>query len=111
MLFGVVNRDFIREVLGLAVQGLTPDLARSLNVAPGTRGVVIGAVDPSSDAAGKGVQRGDVITSVNQAPVASAADLAGAVSAAQTAGRGSVLVQIQRGTGRSVYMPLRLKAK
>jgi serine protease Do len=100
-----------REVLGLAVQGLTPDLARSLNVAPGTRGVVIGAVDPSSDAAGKGVQRGDVITSVNQAPVASAADLAGAVSAAQTAGRGSVLVQIQRGTGRSVYMPLRLKAK
>jgi serine protease Do len=100
-----------REALGLAVQGLTPDLARSLNVTPGTRGVVIGAVDPSSDAAGKGIQRGDVITSVNQAPVASAADVAGAVTAARTAGRGSVLVQIQRGTGRSVYMPLRLKAK
>jgi serine protease Do len=100
-----------REALGLAVQGLTPDIARSLNVPAGTRGVVIGAVDPSSDAAGKGVQRGDVITSVNQAPVASAADLAGAVTAARTAGRGSVLVQIQRGTGRSVYMPLRLKAK
>jgi serine protease Do len=100
-----------REALGLAVQGLTPDIARSLNVPAGTRGVVIGAVDPSSDAAGKGVQRGDVITSVNQAPVATAADLAGAVTAARTAGRGSVLVQIQRGTGRSVYMPLRLKAK
>lgn len=100
-----------REALGLAVQGLTPDLARSLNVPAGTRGVVIGAVDPSSDAAGKGVQRGDVITSVNQAPVASAADLASAVTAARTAGRGSVLVQIQRGSSRSVYMPLRLKAK
>jgi serine protease Do len=100
-----------REALGLAVQGLTPDIARSLNVPAGTRGVVIGAVDPSSDAAGKGVQRGDVIISVNQAPVASAADLSGAVAAARTAGRGSVLVQIQRGAGRSVYMPLRLKAK
>jgi serine protease Do len=105
------NSNAAREALGVAVQGLTPDLARSLNVPAGTRGVVIGAVDPSSDAAGKGVQRGDVITSVNQAPVLSAADLAGAVTAARTAGRGSVLVQLQRGTGRSVYIPLRLKAK
>ncbi len=100
-----------REALGLAVQGLTPDIARSLNVPAGTRGVVIGAVDPSSDAAGKGVQRGDVITSVNQAPVATAADVASAVTAARTAGRGSVLVQIQRGAGRGVYVPLKLKAK
>ena len=100
-----------REALGLAVQGLTPDIARSLNVPAGTRGVVIGAVDPSSDAAGKGVQRGDVITSVNQAPVATAADVASAVTAARTAGRGSVLVQIQRAAGRGVYVPLKLKAK
>ena len=100
-----------REALGLAVQGLTPELARSLNVAPGTRGVVIGAVDPSSDAAGKGVQRGDIITSVNQANVATAADVASAVTAARTAGRASVLVQIQRGSGRGVYVQLKLKAK
>ncbi len=100
-----------REALGLAVQGLTPDIARSLNVPLGTRGVVIGAVDPSSDAAGKGVQRGDIITSVNQAPVANSADVAAAVAAARSAGRGSVLVQVQRGAGRGVYVPLKLKAK
>ena len=100
-----------REALGLAVQGLTPDIARSLNVPAGTRGVVIGAVDPSSDAAGKGVQRGDIITSVNQANVVTAADVSTAVNAARTAGRGSVLVQIQRGSGRGIYVPLKLKAK
>jgi serine protease Do len=100
-----------REALGLAVEGLTPDLARSLNVPAGTRGVVIGAVDPSSDAAGKGIQRGDIITSVNQQPVTTAADVTGVVSAARTAGRGSVLIQVQRGTGRGVYVPLKLKAK
>ncbi len=100
-----------REALGLAVQGLTPDIARSLNVPAGTRGVVIGAVDPSSDAAGKGVQRGDVIVSVNQQPVATAADLTSAVAAARSAGRGSVLVFVQRGPGRAVPVPLKLKAK
>ncbi len=100
-----------REALGLAVQGLTPDIARSLNVPAGTRGVVIGAVDPSSDAAGKGIQRGDIITSVNQAPVTNAADVTTAVAAARAAGRGSVLVQLQRGTVRTPYIPLKLKAK
>jgi serine protease Do len=100
-----------REALGLVVQGLTPDIARSLNVPSGTRGVVIGAVDPSSDAAGKGIQRGDVITSVNQQPVASAADLAGVVTAARTAGRASVLAFVQRGSGRALPVPLKLKAK
>jgi serine protease Do len=98
-----------REALGLAVQGLTPDLARSLNVPPGTRGVVIGAVDPSSDAAGKGIQRGDIITSVNQQAVGTTAEVTNAVNAARTAGRGSVLVQVQRGAQRGVYVPLKLK--
>jgi serine protease Do len=72
---------------------------------------VIGAVDPSSDAAGKGIQRGDVITSVNQQPVASAADVAAVVTAARTAGRGSVLAFVQRGAGRALPVPLKLKAK
>ena len=100
-----------REALGLAVQGLTPEISRSLNLPVGTRGVVVGAVDPSSDAAGKGIQRGDVVTSVNQQPTTTAADLTAAVNSARAAGRGSVLALIQRGNNTARYIPLKLKAK
>ena len=105
------NDNAARESLGLAVQGLTPEIARQIGVGAGIKGVVIGAVDPASDAAGKGIQRGDIIQSANQQPVASPADLTAAVSAARAAGRNSVLLLIQRGTGRGIYVPLKLKAK
>ena len=105
------NDNAARESLGLAVQGLTPEIARQIGVGAGIKGVVIGAVDPASDAAGKGIQRGDIIQSANQQPVASPADLTAAVGAARAAGRNSVLLLIQRGTGRGIYVPLKLKAK
>ncbi len=105
------NDNATRESLGLSVQTLTAEFARQVGVPAGTRGVIIGAVDPSSDAAAKGLQRGDVISSANQQPVTSPSDLTAAVSAARAAGRGSVLVLIQRGTGTARYLPLKLKAK
>ncbi len=106
------NGNATRESLGLAVQTLTPEVARQVGVPAGTKGVVVGAVDASSDAAAKGIQRGDVIQSANQQPVASPNDLTLAVNAARSAGRGSILVLVQRGGGRPVYMPLKLsKAK
>ena len=61
-----------------------------------TGGVVVAAVYPNSDAGGKGIRRGDVIVSVNRAPVASAPDIARLVAQAKNAGRGSVLVYVQR---------------
>lgn len=50
---------------GVEVQELTPDIAQQLNLAPGTRGVVVSSVDPSSAAAAAGLDRGDVIQEVN----------------------------------------------
>lgn len=82
--------------LGLGVQPLTAQIARSIGVDPATRGVVIVAADPSSDAAGKGLRRGDVIVSVNRAPVSTAEDVAKAVATAKSAGRSSVLLYVQR---------------
>ena len=81
-------------MLGLAVQPLTPQIARSLRLDPGVRGVVVTAVDPSSDAAAKGFGRGVVITRVNNTPVVSAADLARAVQEARSAGRKQVLLYV-----------------
>ena len=86
-----------QRALGLSLSPLTPELARSANLPPGTRGVVVTAIDANSDAAEKGIQRGDLILSVNQQQIRSPAELVAAVEAARRAGRSSVLLLIRRG--------------
>lgn len=82
--------------LGIAVQPLTPGIARAVGVDPTVQGVVVAAVDSSSDAAGK-LKRGDVIQAVNSVPVRTSADVARIVAQAKAAGRPQVLLLIQRG--------------
>jgi serine protease Do len=82
--------------LGVSVTPLTPPIARSIGVDPSIGGLVIAGVNPSSDAAGKGLQRGDVIVSANQQPVRTAAELGKIVAAAKAAGRKQVVLYIQR---------------
>jgi serine protease Do len=98
-----------RESLGLAVQPLTAEISRQLGLKGELKGLVIGAVDPSSDAATKGLQRGDVILSVNYKPAGTAADIAAAASAAKAAGRSNVLLFLQRGNGPARYLAVKLK--
>lgn len=78
---------------GVEVQSLTPDLAEQLQLQPGTRGVVVTSVDPASQAAAAGLQRGDVIQEVNHKPVASIEEYRRAVSAA---GKGSILLLVNQ---------------
>jgi serine protease Do len=59
---------------GVSVQSLTPELREQLGVPPGTQGVVISNLDPSSPAAQSGIRQGDVIESINRQPVHSVAD-------------------------------------
>lgn len=54
---------------GLRVQTLTPQIAESLDLQPGTKGVIITAVEPGSSADDAGLRRGDVILEVNRKPV------------------------------------------
>jgi serine protease Do len=58
----------------LAVQNLTPDIAKQLNVSPQTRGVVIAGVRSGSVAQSAGLQRGDIIQEIDRQPVANLAD-------------------------------------
>ena len=95
--------------LGLQLTPLTPQIARQVGVDPATRGVVIVSADPSSDAANKGLRRGDVIVSVNRAPVTSLAEFNGAVNAAKSAGRDQVLLYVQRARGNGGFIAVRLK--
>ena len=102
------NAQSTRETIGLALQPLTPDVARQLGVQTTLRGVVVSQVDPNSDAAQEGIQRGDIILTINQRPVVSVADAAAAVDAARKAGRGTALLFIQRGNGTPRYIGVKI---
>jgi len=54
---------------GVQVQTLTPDMTDDLGVPGGTQGVLITSVDPASPAAAANLQRGLVIQEVNHKPV------------------------------------------
>ncbi|MFL6862156.1 MAG: Do family serine endopeptidase [Allosphingosinicella sp.] len=98
-----------RESLGLTVQTLTPELARSLRLAdPALKGVVVSAVNPSSDAAAKGLQQGDIILSINQRVTRTPEEAAAAVTAARSAGRNSVLLLVRRGNSPAIYIAVEL---
>jgi serine protease Do len=103
------TRQAAQASIGLALQPLTPAIARQVGVPPTTRGLVVGGVDPSSDAAAKGLQRGDVILAINRRPAASAEDVRAAVAEANQANRTSVLLLVQRGATPARYVGVRIK--
>lgn len=97
------------KTLGLSLLPLTPQIARQLGAGDGTRGVVVNAVDPSSDAGSKGLQRGDIILSANYRDVATVADMEMAIRDAQKAGRNAVLLRVQRRGQPAIYTALRIR--
>ena len=96
------------QSLGLSLQPMTAQLAQALKLPPGTTGVVITAVDPSSDAAEKGLQRGDVIIAVQGQKVTTPAQIGAAVDAAKKAGRTSVLFLVQRGSQPGAFVGINI---
>ena len=92
------------KAIGLTLQTLTPELARRSNLPATVRGVIITAVDSSSDAADKGLRAGFLIMSVNQVPVTAPAQVTAAVDAARRAGRKSVLLLVKSGTAPEAFV-------
>ena len=90
--------------LGLSLQALTPQIGRAVGLPEDARGVIIIGVDPSSDAAAKGLRRGDLIMSVNRQAIASPATLLAAVATARRAGRSSVLLLVKRGRAPEAFI-------
>jgi serine protease Do len=93
-----------QKALGLSLAPLTPELARAANLPTNARGVIITNVDPNGDAAEQGLQRGDLIVSVNNLPVTSPAQVVAAVDAARKGGRSSVLLLVKRGTAPEAFV-------
>jgi serine protease Do len=71
------------------------------------KGLVVTDVDPSSDAADRGIRAGDVIVAVNSKDVTSASDVDQAAADAAKAGRKAILVQVMRDdNSRFVALPV-----
>jgi serine protease Do len=93
------------EVLGMTLAPIDAAARRSFGLAAEVRGVVVTALASGSDAARKGLRRGDVIARVNSRAVTAAGDVVAEVEAARKAGRPSVLVGVSR-DGRTLFLPL-----
>jgi serine protease Do len=86
--------------LGLSVQDITPEIARSLGLEEAV-GVVVTRVEPDSPAAKAEIQRGDVIQEVSRQAIENAEDFGRALEKAR--GQESILFLIRRGGG-SLYV-------
>jgi serine protease Do len=64
----------VRGYLGVSIQEVTSDLAKAFNL-PSAEGALVGDVQPDSPGAKAGLQKGDVITSLNGQKVADYHDL------------------------------------
>jgi serine protease Do len=100
-----------QRALGLSLAPLTPELGRSANLPPNSRGVIVTTVDPNANAAEQGIQRGDLIISVNNQAVTSPAQVIATVDAARKAGRSSVLLLIKRGNSPEAFVGVNITGK
>lgn len=95
--------------LGMQLLPLTPQIRRDLRLNGDAQGMVVARVDPSSDAAGKGLQRGFLIRTINQRPVTNQAEVNAIVTEARQAKRDSVLLYVQSPQqSQSIYIAVAL---
>ena len=83
------------QQLGLSVSNITDEARQQYNIQPDVSGVVVTEVDQASQAAGEGIQPGDVIQEVNRQPVASVKDFTRAAKSVKQ--DSPVLLLVRRG--------------
>jgi serine protease Do len=97
----------IFKYLGMQVEPLNPTTARDIGIDINTKGVVVLGVLPNSDAAGRGLRRGDVITEAQYEPVLSEKDLATQIEAQRKLKR-PLLLKITRRGLQSAFITVKL---
>ncbi|MBV9996862.1 MAG: Do family serine endopeptidase [Caulobacteraceae bacterium] len=96
-------------VLGMQLAPLNAMTRGQFNIPDSVKaGVVVQGVKGTSDAAEKGLQRGDVIVRAGDRQVASASDVAGAVADWKKSGRGSIPLAVRRGGQVPIFIPLKI---
>jgi serine protease Do len=98
------------NAIGLALGPLDEAARRRYGLSAEVRGAVVENVASGSDAAKKGLKRGDVLVRAGDHAIASPQDAVAAIDAARKAGRTSVLVFIYR-DGRQLGVPIKIDGK
>ena len=98
-----------RASLGFGLMELNAQVRKELELDAQTQGLVIANVSPYSDAGQKGIERGDLLLSINRQPVRTLADVARIIAATKKAGRDSVVLLIRkRGDDQPLFVGVRL---
>lgn len=106
-----VGQATTRSSIGLSVVALTPQIAQGLRIPSTVRGVIVSGVDPNSDAAARGIQRQDVILSINGRPTLTPEAAAAAVEEARRAGRTAARLYVQRGANPPYFVGIELSRR
>jgi serine protease Do len=93
----------VEESLGLRVEVITPELARSLRL-DNAKGVVVSQVAPESPAAEAGIRRGDIVREINRQPVTDMESYTEATS--RLTSNAPALLLLER-RGSSLYVALK----
>lgn len=93
-----------RDRLGLGVQELTPEIARQLGYEE-EKGVLVSQVERGSEAARRGLRRGDLIQEVNHQPVDSVEDYEDALARVEP---GEAVLLLIRRNGYTRFIGLRM---
>ncbi len=88
------------EMIGMTLSVMTEDLRNEFEIEPDVAGVIIAKIAEDSDAYGKGLRAGDVITEVAQKQVATPTDVLEKLEGATKAGRKSILLLVLTGRDR-----------
>ncbi len=100
-------REASTTVLGLGLSALTDQAREQYNIDDKTRGVVVSAVDPNSEAADKGFRPGDVIVGIGNRNVRTPTDVEQGIAEARKAGRETVLLLVAGDQGQH-YVALKV---
>lgn len=97
--------------LGMTISTLTDELRTKFKTDEKVNGALVTEVAQDGPAAEKGVEAGDVILEAGGKPVAKAGDVSAAISAAEKAGKTSVLLLTAKGgkDGETRFIALKLK--
>jgi serine protease Do len=88
------------EKLGMAVEALTPQIARQLG-AEGDQGLVVVRVTPGGPADKAGLRRGDIVLELNRKPVAKVEDMVAQVKALKP--NDTALLRVRRGPSSAFF--------
>jgi serine protease Do len=98
-----------RQALGLSLSAISDDLRRRYSIKDNVKGVVVTRVDPSSAAADKRIQAGDLIIEVGQEAVSSPADVTRRVEALRSEGRKSALLLVSNAQGEVRFVAVSIE--